>query len=55
MAAAAERLAGTGHRNERVVASAAYLAEHLAEVPPSSSRPSSVVTTEAADRACSTR
>jgi nitroreductase/uncharacterized protein YndB with AHSA1/START domain len=33
MAAAAERLAGTGHRNERVVASAAYLAEHLAEVP----------------------
>ena len=33
MAAAAERLAGTGHRNERVMASAAYLAEHLAEVP----------------------
>jgi nitroreductase len=33
MAAAAQRLAGSGHRNERVVASAAYLAERLAEVP----------------------
>ncbi len=28
-----DRLAGTGHPNERVMASAAHLAEHLAEVP----------------------
>lgn len=28
-----DRLAGTGHHNERVMASAAHLAEHLAEVP----------------------
>jgi nitroreductase len=28
-----DRLAGSGHPNERVVASAAHLAEHLAEVP----------------------
>jgi nitroreductase len=33
MAATAERLAGTGHPQEKVMASAAYLAEHLAEVP----------------------
>src|SRR4051812_15005870 len=33
MSAAAERLAGTGHPSERVMASATYLAEHLAEVP----------------------
>src|SRR2546426_6684231 len=33
MAAAAERLRGTGHAQEKVMASAAYLAEHLAEVP----------------------
>ncbi|MBV9595898.1 MAG: nitroreductase family protein [Chloroflexi bacterium] len=33
MATTAERLRGTGDPNERVVASAAYLAEHLAEVP----------------------
>src|SRR3954453_2589203 len=29
----ADRLAGTGHPSEKVLASAAYLAEHLAEVP----------------------
>ena len=28
-----ERLAGTGHRQEKVMKSAAFLAEHLAEVP----------------------
>ena len=33
MSAAAERLHGTGHPSEKVMASAAYLAEHLAEVP----------------------
>ena len=33
MIEARDRIAGTGHPNERVVASAAYLAEHLAEVP----------------------
>ncbi len=33
MASAAEHLRGTGHPNEQVMASAAYLAEHLAEVP----------------------
>jgi nitroreductase len=33
MSAAAERLQGTGHPSEKVMASAAYLAEHLAEVP----------------------
>ena len=33
MAENAARLAGTGHPNEKVMASAAYLAEHLAEVP----------------------
>ena len=33
MAAAAERLSGTGHAQERVMESAVYLAEHLAEVP----------------------
>ncbi|MGH1504627.1 MAG: nitroreductase family protein [Acidimicrobiales bacterium] len=33
MADAAERLAGTGHPNEKVMASAAHLAQHLAEVP----------------------
>src|SRR5438045_4134794 len=33
MTAATERLRGTGHRNEKVIASSAYLAEHLAEVP----------------------
>ena len=33
MSAAAERLRGTGHPQEKVMASAAYLAEHLAEVP----------------------
>jgi len=33
MAAAAERLRGTGHSQERVMESALYLAEHLAEVP----------------------
>ena len=33
MAASAERLAGTGHPQEKVMASAAYLAAHLAEVP----------------------
>ena len=33
MSAAAERLLGTGHPSEKVMASAAYLAEHLAEVP----------------------
>src|SRR3954462_15447666 len=33
MSAAAERLQGTGHPSEKVVASAAYLAEHFAEVP----------------------
>jgi nitroreductase/uncharacterized protein YndB with AHSA1/START domain len=33
MSTAAERLAGTGHPSEKVMASAAYLAEHLAEVP----------------------
>jgi len=33
MAATAERLRGTGHPQERVMASSAYLAEHLAEVP----------------------
>ena len=55
MAAAAERLAGTGHRNERVVASAGTSPSTSPRCPPSSSGPSSVVTTEAADRACSTR
>ncbi len=30
---ARDRIAGTGHPNERVMASAAHLAEHLAEVP----------------------
>ena len=30
---AADRLAGTGHPSEKVLTSAAYLAEHLAEVP----------------------
>jgi nitroreductase len=33
MAAAADRLRGTGHPQERVMASSTYLAEHLAEVP----------------------
>ena len=33
MSAAAERLRGTGNRNERVMASAVHLAEHIAEVP----------------------
>jgi nitroreductase len=33
MSAAAERLAGTGHPSEKAMASAAYLADHLAEVP----------------------
>lgn len=33
MAAAADRLRGTGHPQERVMESAAHLAEHLAEVP----------------------
>jgi nitroreductase len=33
MSAAADRLRGTGHPNEKVMASAVYLAEHLAEVP----------------------
>jgi nitroreductase len=33
MSAAAERLRGTGQPQERVMASAAYLAEHLGEVP----------------------
>jgi nitroreductase len=33
MSASAERLRGTGQPQERVMASAAYLAEHLAEVP----------------------
>ena len=33
MSAAAERLRGTGHPQEQVMASAQYLAEHLAEVP----------------------
>ena len=33
MASAAERLRGTGHPQERVMESAVYLAEHLAEVP----------------------
>ena len=33
MSAATERLRGTGHPQERVMASSAYLAEHLAEVP----------------------
>jgi nitroreductase len=33
MSAAAQRLSGTGHPSERVMASAVYLAEHLAEVP----------------------
>lgn len=33
MAAADERLRGTGHPQERVMASARFLAEHLAEVP----------------------
>ena len=33
MSAAAERLRGTGHPQEQVMASAVYLAEHLAEVP----------------------
>jgi nitroreductase len=33
MTGAAERLRGTGDPNEKVMASAAYLAEHLAEVP----------------------
>src|SRR6516165_2359654 len=31
LASTAQRLRGTGHRDERVMASAAYLAEHLAE------------------------
>jgi nitroreductase len=33
LASAANRMRGTGHANEKVTASAAYLAEHLAEVP----------------------
>ena len=33
MTSAAERLRGTGHPQEKVMASAQYLAEHLAEVP----------------------
>ena len=33
MVQAAAQLAGSGHPNEKVMASAAYLAEHLAEVP----------------------
>lgn len=33
MIEAHQRIAGTGHPNERVMASAAHLAEHLAEVP----------------------
>jgi len=33
MEAAAEKLKGSGHPSEKVMASAAYLAEHLAEVP----------------------
>src|SRR5215211_4016294 len=33
MASVAERLRGTGHPQERVMASAEYLAQHLAEVP----------------------
>ena len=33
MVEARDSLAGTGHHNERVMASAAHLAEHLAEVP----------------------
>jgi nitroreductase len=33
MSGAADRLAGTGHPQEKVMASSAYLAEHLADVP----------------------
>ena len=33
MSAAAQRLEGSGHPSEKVMASATYLAEHLAEVP----------------------
>src|SRR3954454_24662432 len=33
IAATAERLAGSGHPSDKVITSAAYLAEHLAEVP----------------------
>ena len=55
MSAAAQRLQGTGHPSEKVMASATYLAEHLAEVLPSSSRPSSAATTAAGGPACSTR
>jgi nitroreductase len=33
LSSASERLRGTGHPNERLMTSAAYLAEHLAEVP----------------------
>ena len=33
MVDARDKLGGTGHRNEKVMASAAHLAEHLAEVP----------------------
>src|SRR3954451_1337936 len=33
LSAAADRLRGTGHAQERVMASSAFLAEHLAEVP----------------------
>jgi nitroreductase len=33
MSSIAARLAGTGHQNEKVLASSAYLTEHLAEVP----------------------
>src|SRR5215203_205068 len=33
MSSAAEKLRGTGHPQERVMASSTYLAEHLAEVP----------------------
>ena len=33
MAESRDKLAGTGHHNEKVMASAAHLAEHLAEVP----------------------
>ena len=55
MSAAAERLRSTGHPQEQVMASARYLAEHLAEVPRSSSPIIPVATTAMAALACSTR
>ncbi len=54
MSAAAERLHGTGHPSEKVMASARTSPNISPRSPPSSSRPSSAATTAAGGPACST-